>query len=201
MVHQVQAVTGYSRKAYLDFDTGALSGTVTDAALNIQYTGFITSGTLTNMQEFSVYGLTGGQTWDESTLTWNNAPGNEARETSGLINTSNTVLLATFTVVTNAGKYSVVISSSNIVNYLNWAAGNSGDFYGTGVTNDATPTFVITAAYGTPTGLGLQFASSEYTTEAWRPSLTVTTIPEPTTIGLLMVSSVGILFARRCLRR
>ncbi|MEM6460227.1 MAG: DNRLRE domain-containing protein, partial [Planctomycetota bacterium] len=67
----------FARKAYIRFDLSSFTGPITDAELAIT---FSFSGSDNNGLPINVYaindGVTGEDTWDETTLTWNNAPSN-----------------------------------------------------------------------------------------------------------------------------
>lgn len=198
--------TPYNRKAYVGFDvTSALQPgeSFADATLTLTTAGLLGTAQSYTTLTFNVHGLTGDLSWDESTITWNNAPYNDTANARNLVS-SGSVLLGTFTVnVASATNASHVFGGDSDVldTYLNWSAGLLGDHYGTGVTSLAAPTIVITAADAVaPDRPGISIYTSEAANASFAPviSFSTATIPEPASAGVLAgVAALGVLATRR----
>lgn len=181
----VKDATNNIRKSWLKFDlTGqnvdfSQSGTVT-----LTLAGSPSANFNLSLYALDYTGVT-APTWTESTLTWNNAPGNDTggpgiRE----LESDETTLLGTTSLITSGT-----------------AAGSSYQFnisdLSTFLQSDNTIT-VIAISDQSNTSPSFTFASSEHATEAWRPTLTFTQIPEPSAAALILVSGfVGGALRRR----
>lgn len=183
----IKNATNNIRKSWLKFD---LAG---------QNVDFSQSGTITltlasqssSTEEFNIalYALddTGATapTWTESTIHWNNAPGNDTSDSgkNDLDSGETTFLGATGTIATNTAagtQYQFTITDWS--DYLQ---------------SDNTITTIAISTTDSP-GPSIAFASSEHATEAWRPTLTFTQIPEPSAAALILVSGfVGVALRRR----
>ena len=78
---------GNNRKAYLRFDLGGAVRPFTEATLRLTYAG-TNRDPPANPSTYSVYGLVDGhpgEEWDERTITWNNAPGNNGSSAGDLL--------------------------------------------------------------------------------------------------------------------
>ncbi|HEY0944318.1 MAG TPA: immunoglobulin domain-containing protein [Opitutaceae bacterium] len=101
-------------------------------------------------------------TWDETNLTWNNAPVRaEALTSVG----AGAVPLAELALDAGAlaGGTSVTFADPRIAQFLNWAAGRRGDWYGFGAESDADRrvTFAITSLDGGDIFAGIRFVDKE----------------------------------------
>ncbi|MBZ0166182.1 MAG: DNRLRE domain-containing protein, partial [Candidatus Omnitrophica bacterium] len=92
-------LNGNNRKSYLRFDLSGITDPVTDISFEISYAGTDGSGANSNPpaspSTYNVYGLNdgvAGESWNESTITWNNAPGNDIASAGGLIGSATTLL-------------------------------------------------------------------------------------------------------------
>lgn len=181
----VKDATNNIRKSWLKFDlTGqnvdfSQSGTVT-----LTLAGSPSANFNLSLYALDYTGVT-APTWTESTLTWNNAPGNDTGG-SGIreLESDETTLLGTTSLITSGT-----------------AAGSSYQFnisdLSTFLQSDNTIT-VIAISDQSNTSPSFTFASSEHATEAWRPTLTFTQIPEPSAAALILVSGfVGVALRRR----
>ncbi len=162
---------GYARKSYLKFDTSSITKTVTSATLEL-VAKYNTGGTNRYDIELKFYGLNDGAagetTWAEGTITWDNAPGN----TDTPSDFENATLLGTITVPGNTPAGSTIsFSSAGLVNFLN---------------ADSNNTVTIMISSGSQVNGDVYFASKEHKTYA-APKLSVTLVPEPATIGLLVL--------------
>lgn len=127
-------------------------------------------------------------TWTEDSITWNNAPGNDTGG-SGVndLESGETTLLSetgTIAASTPAGtQYQFVIS--DLSEFLQ---------------SDNTITTIVISSSQSNAGPSLALASSENATEAWRPTLTFSQIPEPSAamlIGLTGFIGVSLRLRRR----
>lgn len=172
-----------NQKAWLQFDTSSITGTISDATFSL---GLRTIGS--SNQTFNVYGLNDGVTgeaWDESTITFNNAPGNAG--TFRDVDATETTFLDTITISnsTNSAGDTISFNSANIASYLN---------------NDTNNTVTFIILRDTQGTQGTSFYSTENTGGNPFPTLdiTTTTIPEPSTYALSFgLFAVGILAIRR----
>lgn len=169
-----------NRKGYLRFDI-----TGYNLAANPSATLKLTTTEWNNTVTLQVYGLingSAGENWGESTITWDNAPGN-----TGTAATSNTfdasaILLGSFTQSATANGTLINFSSTALNNFL------SADTDGL-----VTLMFVRTTANN---NFNSTFASKEHATFA-APTLEFETIPEPSATALLAAGSAFLAFRRR----
>ena len=178
------------RKAYLKFD---LTGLNADLSAEATFTATISyrSANQNGNRTFYFYGLNSGFTptgnelgtdWDQTALTWNNAPGNDRTTNVDTgFDASTTTLIEAFGNQYNSdvGKvYTVTIASL-------------GDF----VQADNTVTLMISWSDTTEYGFG----SRENPTTAYQPTLEFTTVPEPSDFALIAAAMGGavILLRRR----
>ena len=178
------------RKAYFQFDLTGLNADLTAAATfttTISYRSQNQNGN----RVFYFYGLDEGFTptgteldtdWDETALTWNNAPGNDTSidiDTGFDEATTTLIYAATNQYNSDVGKvYNVTIP-------------NLGDF----VQADNTITLMVSWSDTTQYGFG----SKENSNEAYRPTLEFSTVPEPSSFALIsaLVSGAVVLNRRR----
>ena len=115
-------------------------------------------------------------TWTESTITWSNAPGNDTGGSGirGLESDETSLLGETDSIPasTAAGtQYQFTIST--LSTYLQ---------------SDNTITVIAISSNQPDPGPAFNFASSENATEAWRPTLEFTAIPEPSSAALIGIA-------------
>ncbi|EDY20747.1 hypothetical protein CfE428DRAFT_1944 [Chthoniobacter flavus Ellin428] len=114
-------VNGLDRKTYIRFNLGsAPTGGFTSASFKLTATTGWPVGTAVT---FSVYGLRDlsagdvGGGWDESSITWNNAPANDTASPDGFL--SDAIPLGTFTVIGSASAQVVSFTSPELITFLN----------------------------------------------------------------------------------
>ena len=173
------------------------------------------AGTVSALNEddnisISIYGIVDSTPgFTEESITWSNAPKNDTSSWTSFVEIgTNVTALGTITIdATAAGDGTLlVLQTEELENYLSWATGNLGDYYGTGATaaagNIATIMIGMTAI-DTPNDPLFRFYSSEGAlaadNAAYAPSLTV--IPETSTanyvFGLLGTGSLALWIRRR----
>lgn len=136
-----------------------------------------------------VYGLTAANdSWSESTLTMTNDPNKDATDSTKPVFDStkayNSASLASWTSRGTTGSEDAFnVTSGPVFNFI-------------GADADKIFTLVIAADRNTGSG-GVAWASKEATTVANWPTLTLTTVPEPGSIGLLGAAIAGLLSRRR----
>ncbi|MDQ8207302.1 DNRLRE domain-containing protein [Coraliomargarita sp. SDUM461003] len=167
----IKNATNNIRESWLKFD-------LTGQNVDFSQSGTITLTLASNSSsdatfDISLYALddtgTTAPTWTESTIHWNNAPGNDTSG-NGLESGETTFLGATGTIATSTAagtQYQFTITDWS--DYLQ---------------SDNTITTIAISTINS-TGPSIVFASSENATEAWRPTLTFTQIPEPGSFALL----------------
>ena len=179
------SATALDRKSYMRFDLSSLAAPIDTASLELTTAAVLEQSTFP--WTIRVWGLDDGhtgETWSESGITWNNAPANTA---SGADLSSDAQLLGTFTVVGEgtAGQLHE-FSSPNLTSFLN------------ADTNDLA-TLILTRVENENQGDGgavQRFASKENSSFA-PPTLNVTLVPEPASIGLLAIASLTLLRRRQ----
>ncbi|WOO40051.1 DUF7594 domain-containing protein [Rubellicoccus peritrichatus] len=168
--------TSYNRKAYLQIDLTNLTASQTwFSASSLELTAYTAPliGPATGSVTFHVYGVVDADmAWNESTITWNNAPNNDIASAGG-VNPAGTVLIDSFTIDTASITANQTFSiSGELDNYLNWATGKLGDYYGTRETTAAgnLATLIITSTGGN-NDPGVRFYSDD---TSYPPSLSYT---------------------------
>lgn len=94
----VDGMYHHDRKGYLRFDLASLPGGLEPVALVLTVTGQQLGNPITGTQSFTVYGLDDsdpGEGWDESLITWINAPANNTSSPNELL--PNASVVAEFT--------------------------------------------------------------------------------------------------------
>ena len=110
----------WSRKAYVRFQLGLSENQdITDASFILTVARY---GTLSGTQTFNVFGVkdgvTGENTWVETGITWNNAPGNDTGSRSDA--SGDALLLGTFNLTgTGTLGQAVNFSNNNLTEFLN----------------------------------------------------------------------------------
>ncbi len=176
----------YTRKAYFRFDLGAFDvSQIADAQLALT---IVDSGLGTNATgdwTFSVYGLTdeSGDGWSENML-WNAAPANVAAVPQ--VDGAKTVPIGSFQL---AGKgtigSAITLSGSALTGFLQ-----------TDTNHLATFIVVRDTVEGSSTNYAHGFATRENGTYA-PPTLTLTTVPEPSALALAAGAAGGFLVCGR----
>lgn len=195
--------SGFNRKTYLKIDLNNAIPTeqqIGTASLKLTLALF-TPNTSTEDFTFNVYGIIdNNDTWDQSTLTWNNAVKNDTASSNGVLSTG-TVLLGsvTFNPAALGTNNTITFSGAGLANYLNWAAGLNGDFYSNGITSDTDKKISIILTSVSSTSPVVSVYSLERTSIASRkPQLEVTftaaSIPEPSTTGVF-AGLIGLTYA------
>ena len=115
------AIPGNNRKGYLRFDLGPISGPISDAELLLTYVG-TNPDRAANPSFYNVFGLVDGhseENWNENTITWNNAPGNNTASAGG-VSAAETTLLGSFSLDVPGAILGdqVLFSSSFLVTFL-----------------------------------------------------------------------------------
>ncbi len=160
----------YARKSYIKFDVSMIAAQIAQATLEL--TTIYSSGGNNHYDiDIKVYGLNDGvngePNWSESTLTWNNAPGNIVNSPE---NFQNAVLLGTIHVPGNTPAGTTLqLSTSQLVDFLN---------------SDSNNFVTIMLASGTSVNGDVFMATKEHSKYPG-PTLIVTTVPEPAMIGML----------------
>lgn len=189
-----------TRRSYLKFDLSTLAlSDVTDATLTLTQTN---ANSVTSGLVFQVYALTDGTTavggrlgadWSETQLTWNNAPANTNNTSSpGLsVGTSNgqAYLIGT---LSQAGSGTGSIFSLNNVDLTSAIQGS----------DSGSLTLIIVGA-GVQNAPIISFATRENASSSWAPSLSVSVVPEPSTIsfaflGIMAIGGRILLRGRSC---
>jgi hypothetical protein len=186
------------RKGYFRYDLSTLpSGDiVTSAALNL---AFVESGAgtlLNGTNTFEVFGLNdgvAGETWGESTITWNNAPANAA---GGTAVTASASSLGTFSITGHTGNVNFLGSGGNAVqNFLaNSTSNDLVTFIVVRLNNSVGGTQNYVHAINANEAIGGTGAFLNIVTEPLNPA------PEPST-GLLLSLAVCVLMPQVRRRR
>lgn len=177
----------WHRKTWIRYDLSQLTGhSAVDASLLL--TLFEAAGTDETIT-INVSMLNDGdpgESWDESSLTWNNAPGNHTTSGSALL--GNTTLLGSFTFITPAaaGDY-FTFSSPALADAIN----ADSDELLTLILHPQTPAL---ASMGVASRENIDL---EGPPNFFGPRLVVTTVPAPTTLALLALGGLGLLLRRR----
>ncbi len=170
------------RKAYYQFDLTGLNADL-DAAATFTTTISYRANNQNGNRTFYFYGLDSGYTasggelgtnWDETALTWNNAPGNDRTtniDTGFNSATTSLIYAASNQYNSDVGKvYTVNIASL-------------GDY----VQADNTVTLMVSWSDGVEYGFG----SKENSTVAYRPTLDFSVVPEVSSFALIMALFSG----------
>lgn len=192
--------TNLARKAYYKFDlSGVAEGQTVDSATLTFY--FQTNGLDTGaavVHGFGIYGITSGDDgWSGTDLTWNNSLaggdyaylGNVDHRSS--VAGASTVLLGTFTHTgqTTAG-LQMTVSGEALVNFLNTRSEATG-----------LATFAIVGYDGVNEARSVHYIATGNPIQAgYAPTLTMTTVPEPTSI-MLVAGGIAALVARKRSRK
>ncbi|MCA2660661.1 MAG: DNRLRE domain-containing protein [Microcystis sp. M049S2] len=173
------------RKGYLRFDLNSINkSNISNAIFNWTY---VDNNSTPPLSSYSVYGLNdgnAGENWNESTITWNNAPANGGGNT---IDSSQTTFLGLFSFNPTSTPFGTIISFSDpkLVSFLQNDTNNLATLI---ITRDnfnvSTQNFAGKEA--------TQFAPPTLQLEITPPP-PVTSIPEPSSIlGILSLGVLGI---------
>lgn len=172
---------GNNRKGYIRFDLTSITDPIVDASLGLIY-AWRSGDRPANPSTYYVYGLIDGhpgENWNESTITWNNAPANDRNSAGGFL-AAETIFLGSYELSfpgTEAGD-EILFTSNELVSFLQ----NDTDGLVTLMLTRQQRNFSIES-----------FASKE--SALWSaPTLSVT-VPEPATIAILSLG--GLLLRRR----
>jgi len=177
-----------TRKGYLRFDVSDVpQDQVLGAWLELETNANNEGGGSTDPTSFSVnvYGLddaAAGNNWDESSITWNTAPGNQSGNS---IDSTVTELLGTIEVLEADAPDTVLFSTDELLDFL--AEDTDGDV-----------TFILQRSAGGTANLS--FASKEDSSANFAPTLNFAlAVPEPATIAIW--SLLGVALVGFCMRR
>lgn len=170
-------------KSYLRFTLPDLPDGAQVTAVTLSLTA-VNSGANTTVawwnQNISVFGLKDAA-WDESTVTWNNAPSNNTGSTSGFISPP-AEALTTFNGNGTTGTFNVSFTSAAALAWF----------------QDAADGGTVTLMLGTSGGSNQLIGSGEIANAAFRPTLAVTyVVPEPGTLALAAMAGSAVLGRRR----
>lgn len=179
--------SAFTRKSYFGFDLSGLpAAPIATATFNLNFVDSRLGSTAANLvYGFELFGLTNQALdgWGESTITWNNAPANQA---NNLLNAAMVTSLGTFN-LTGKGLGVYNFSSQALVDFLN------------SDTNDLA-TLILLRTTNQPNGHNYvhAIASREHGAVAGA-SLAITAVPEPSTLLLVGagLASLGIIHRRR----
>lgn len=110
-----------TRKPYLRFDLSSFDGSFAGTSLNLVLTGNNDGTDSPTTFAVHVYGLNdneANQTWDEATITWNNAPGNDTGSGSGFVSDDTTFLGILNVTTSDVGNSIVSFSSTALSDFL-----------------------------------------------------------------------------------
>ena len=193
LVKHDTAINGNNRKIYIRFDLTALSGTLTNARLDLSYSGFGTDPTLPNADPstYSVFGLLDGapnEAWDESLITWNNAPGNDTASPGGVLGSETSFL----------GNFDLSISQSAVGDIISFSSAGLLSFIQ--ADTDSLATLIIVRD---DVNFGTELFAAKESLTLQAPSLDIATfddpnnVPEPSTLSLLGIGVLAARFVRR----
>lgn len=174
-------INSSTRKVYIQFDLSSLNvSQITDATLDLVTTGD-TQGALT-MALWSLNDLNAGENWDQSTITWNNAPENDTSDAVNLL--GGATQLGSFAYPANSSGDTVSISLAGVLSTLQ------------ADTNDVVTFILAGDSVGGNTFHAFQSLEAGAGTG---PVLNVTLIPEPSTYAALFGGLVlcSVMVARR----
>lgn len=184
LIKNVSPVNQFTRKIYLRFDLSSITEPFTAAALNLTVADN-NNGTAGVASSFSVavFGLNdsaSGQSWGESSITWNNAPGNINSGSS--FDAQATVFLGNLQITTSdIGGTEVTFSSSALLDFLSADTDNL-------VT-------IMLARTDTRVGENLAFYGKEADGGLDAPSLALQTVPEASALCVTLLGCAA--FGRR----
>lgn len=189
LVKNVSPPDSFTRKVYLRFDLSTITTSITEASLGITV-GANNNGNASIPSSFNVtvFGLkdnNSAENWGETTITWNNAPGNINSGSS--FDSTTTVVLGTLAITTSdvAGTR-VNFSSSALLEFLQ------------ADTDDSVT--IMLARTDTRVGENLSFNAKEAGDGSTAASLSLATtpaVPEPGTAAITLLAAGSALLKRR----
>ena len=177
-------VPGFQRKGYFRFDLSGVMTPLDDATLTLTIGDPVGGVPVVGLQTFSVYGLLDGdpgETWGESTITWNNAPANDTSNGNGVLSPPGSFLGDFSLTGTGTPGTPVTLSGSDLVDFLN-------------ADTDDLATFIVVRDTFDPNSNGWihSFASKENTTLAPATLSVTESVPEPLTLfGSILAVGFG----------
>lgn len=177
------------------FDLSAAEPTITDAILRLTRTASATGGSAGTFQVFGIPDLAAGENFIEGNGGTDNAPAGELRfDNAPFVDTSdnsvidaNLTLLGTFTSPPDASLAPTIdFTDPALVTFLNNDTNN-------------IAAFVITLSSNN-TGFVPQFVSKEGNVATAPTLLTNAAVPEPSTVAMLVLGTLGMLTIRRRVR-
>lgn len=170
----------HARKTYLRFDLSSLGGIdVSAAELQLTPNTPLSVGAGVTFNLFGLSDLDAGESWNEATITWNNAPANDTLSNTAVTSGATSLGLFSFTSDFQEG-VPIGFSSTSIRDFLNADTNN-------------LVTFILTGPQ-TAGSLNYTFGSKENTDEYPIPTLQVSPVPEPSSfivMGALILSCWG----------
>lgn len=159
------AFPGNNRKGFLKFDYSFGSALITDAVLELVYSGTNAPDTPANPSTYHIYGLNNGhagENWADNSITWNNAPGH---------NTGSAGVLASET--TYLGNFNINFSITQVGDTISFATQELTDFLNTDT--DGLVTFIITRGQR---NFSIEYFASKENTNGWAaPTLNINQVP------------------------
>lgn len=188
------ASSTFERKIYMKFDISGFSGSVDEAALSLtmDHAGGDLDGNQTNAWTFNVFGMNDDQDgWDEGTITWNNAPGNDTGD-GGAIDGGAGTLLGQFIV---SGSPEVMLTLENLpglADYLNSIQNGLATFVISRATlGDSGGDITLNTVHGIRSK---EFGQGQFGAEL---IVSIAPVPEPTTAVLGLLGLAGLAARRR----
>jgi hypothetical protein len=162
-------------KGYLKFDASSLGYSITDIT---SFTGVSLNTSYPRQGNFYLITGTGADSWDQSTITWNNAPGNDTSSVSEFLNN------ATFTSILIGQNELAAAGSPESVDF-SWVNQTAKDAV---ITELNTGDRIATIAFSRNSTRSLNIASLENSTY---DAYNMTVVPEPSQYGLIL-GTIGI---------
>ncbi|MEM6561039.1 MAG: DNRLRE domain-containing protein [Planctomycetota bacterium] len=176
----------FNRRGYVRFDVSSLSAGVTAATLTIE--GSFDNGDV-NGAPLTIWGLNdgnAGENWDESAITWSNAPANVNTASGPGVNAAEATLLGSYAdgsdVPSGGGPATFTFDDVALTNFLN-------------ADTDGFVTLIFTGTSQGGSPISFRFDSKEATGGSGL-TLDATVIPEPASAGLIGAGML-LLTARR----
>lgn len=176
------SLSSITRKAYMRFDLSGLAAPTLTPEAKLQLDVRSMFGNGGNSHGFRVYGINdtaAGQNWDETTITWNNAPGNWTISQAALLESEST-LLGTFSVADGTTDADLEFSSDELDSFLL-------------ADSDGLITLAITRTTFNSSANSSFYSRENADTDG--PQLSYNAVPEPGSLALIAFG--GFIAARR----